>query len=342
MRAVDELASLVRGFNEMTEELEANSRELDAPPPLHRSHSREHSDRRHFDRRRWPIQRVNRALGKIFPAEQVAAATRLEDLFSREDTAEIQYLMKRARRTGVASRQLELRTGQPQAAPGGDRGGAGSEADLRLRGGARRHQRTAARAESRGLARSGAPRGARNQESADADRAFGRAHRAPAGPPGPAARNRAHRPRVRRHHSRKSVESVKTLVDEFSQFARFPAAQPVRCDLNEVVAEALAVFDGRLEGIAIRASFAPGPAAGQSRPRAVPARGGEPGGQRRRSHAGFAGEDAVSSPRSPAPPDTVELVVADTGCGVSPETKRNCSCRIFRPRVAAPAWAWRS
>ena len=30
----------------------------------------------------------------------------------------------------------------------------------------------------------------------------------------------------------KSVESVKTLVDEFSQFARFPTAQPVRSDLN--------------------------------------------------------------------------------------------------------------
>src|SRR5258708_23910685 len=54
----------------------------------------------------------------------------------------------------------------------------------------------------------------------------------------------------------KSVESVKTLVDEFSQFARFPSAQPVRCDLNEVVAEALAIFHGRLEGIAIRTSYA--------------------------------------------------------------------------------------
>ena len=30
VRAIDELASLVRGFNEMTQELEANSRELDA------------------------------------------------------------------------------------------------------------------------------------------------------------------------------------------------------------------------------------------------------------------------------------------------------------------------
>ena len=53
------------------------------------------------------------------------------------------------------------------------------------------------------------------------------------------------------------MESVKTLVDEFSQFARFPSAQPVRCDLNEVVSEALLVFHGRLEGISIRTSFAP-------------------------------------------------------------------------------------
>src|SRR5207237_7119670 len=30
--------------------------------------------------------------------------------FSREDTAEIKYLMKRARRIGTASRQLEMRT----------------------------------------------------------------------------------------------------------------------------------------------------------------------------------------------------------------------------------------
>ena len=33
---------------------------------------------------------------------------------------------------------------------------------------------------------------------------------------------------------------MKTLADEFSQFSRFPAAQPVPCDLNEVVENALA------------------------------------------------------------------------------------------------------
>src|SRR5581483_10489922 len=110
VRAADELGSLVRGFNQMTQELEANARELDR--------------RRRFTEAilesiptgvisitsDGSIKRVNRALSKIFPAEQVEQASRLEDLFSREDTAEIKYLMKRARRTGLSTRQLELRT----------------------------------------------------------------------------------------------------------------------------------------------------------------------------------------------------------------------------------------
>src|SRR5262249_58184860 len=54
----------------------------------------------------------------------------------------------------------------------------------------------------------------------------------------------------------RSVESVKTVVDEFSQFARFPTAQPVRSDLNTVVAGALAVFQDRLTGISIQTTFA--------------------------------------------------------------------------------------
>src|SRR5262249_51809314 len=56
----------------------------------------------------------------------------------------------------------------------------------------------------------------------------------------------------------KSVDSVKTLVDEFSRLARFPAAQLVRSDLNEVVQSALAVFNGRLDGITIQTSYAAG------------------------------------------------------------------------------------
>ena len=51
------------------------------------------------------------------------------------------------------------------------------------------------------------------------------------------------------------VVSVKSLVDEFSQFARFPAAQPQPSDLNEVVESAVAVFSGRLDGITIHKSL---------------------------------------------------------------------------------------
>ena len=101
-----------RAFNRMIEELDVTNRELDR--------------RRRFTEAilesiptgvisieaDGSIKRVNLALGRIFPAEQAAHATRLEDLFSREDTAELKYLMKRARRTGLATRQLELRTEQ--------------------------------------------------------------------------------------------------------------------------------------------------------------------------------------------------------------------------------------
>ena len=78
---MDELATLVRGFNEMMHELEANSRELES--------------RRRFteailesiptgvislsaDGR---IQRVNRALHGLFPDDQIARAVHLGDLF---------------------------------------------------------------------------------------------------------------------------------------------------------------------------------------------------------------------------------------------------------------------
>ena len=60
-----------------------------------------------------------------------------------------------------------------------------------------------------------------------------RAHRAPVG-----SRRRCRPPdsqRILRECAAtisREVESVKTLVDEFSQFSRFPAAQPVPCDLN--------------------------------------------------------------------------------------------------------------
>jgi nitrogen-specific signal transduction histidine kinase len=56
----------------------------------------------------------------------------------------------------------------------------------------------------------------------------------------------------------KEVESVKSLVNEFAQFARFPTAQLTRENLNRVVADALAVFNGRLDGIRVQERLAVG------------------------------------------------------------------------------------
>ncbi len=39
-----------------------------------------------------------------------------------------------------------------------------------------------------------------------------------------------------------SVEELKTLVNEFSQFARMPAAHPVQCNLNEILSEATTLY----------------------------------------------------------------------------------------------------
>ncbi|HET7104720.1 MAG TPA: ATP-binding protein [Terracidiphilus sp.] len=53
------------------------------------------------------------------------------------------------------------------------------------------------------------------------------------------------------------VQTLRTLVDQFSALAQFPAPQPRACDLNGVVEEALALFAGRLEGITVRRALEP-------------------------------------------------------------------------------------
>jgi PAS domain S-box-containing protein len=323
--AVDELASLVRGFNEMTQELEASGRELDA--------------RRRFTEAilesiptgvisitsDGSIKRVNRALAKIFPAEAVGKATRLEDLFSREDTADIKYLMKRARRTGSASQPLELRTESRKLQVAvtvsalEEKLTSGFVVVLEDTSELLRAQKAAAWHE---VARRVAHeiKNPLTPIALSAERIARQVDRLQV----PSATERI------LHECTatisKSVESVKTLVDEFSQFARFPTAQPVRCDLNEVVREALLVFQGRLDAIEMHASFAPGlPPVNLDRE------------QFQRvvvnlvDNAAEAMQDALVKKlfiaTQPGAADAVELVVADSGPGISPDDKE----KLFLP-----------
>jgi PAS domain S-box-containing protein len=54
------------------------------------------------------------------------------------------------------------------------------------------------------------------------------------------------------------VGTLRTLVDQFSALAQFPAPQPRACDLNQVAEEALALFAGRLDGITVQRDLEPG------------------------------------------------------------------------------------
>jgi two-component system nitrogen regulation sensor histidine kinase NtrY len=54
------------------------------------------------------------------------------------------------------------------------------------------------------------------------------------------------------------VGTLRTLVDQFSALAQFPAPQPRACDMNQVTEEALALFSGRLDGITIKRDLEPG------------------------------------------------------------------------------------
>ncbi len=326
VEAIDELAGLVRGFNEMTRELEANSRELDA--------------RRRFTEAilesiptgvisisaDGTIQRVNRALHAILPHAPTGPGVRLEDLFSREDRAEIKYLMKRARRTGLASSQMDVKLGRQTL----HLAVTVSALEDRLNSGF-----VLVIEDTSDLMRA--------QQAAAWNEVARRIAHEIKNPLTPIALSAE---RIRRQLDRLSlpaevmrivrectatitneVESVKTLVDEFSRFARFPAAQPVRCDLNEVVESALSVFAGRLDGIQVRVQLAPNlPAVNLDRElfkRVV---------VNLVDNAAEAMQDSpvkeidIVTQAGPAG-GTVELAIADTGCGVSADEKE----KLFLP-----------
>ncbi|HYZ86753.1 MAG TPA: HAMP domain-containing protein, partial [Bryobacteraceae bacterium] len=255
VNAIDELATLVRAFNEMTQHLEANSREL--------------NNRRLFTEAilesiptgvislssDGKILRTNRALRGILPPERLEHALRLDDLFGSADTAEIRYLMNRARRLGSAASQLELqRNGKTlhlaiTIAAIDETISSGYVLVVEDTSDLLRAQKAAAWHEvARRIAHE--IKNPLTPIALCAERIARNLHRA----------SKPEGERILKECSSiitGEVESLRQLVDEFSQFARFPAAQRAPADLNEVVENALGVFAGRLDGIEVRKDLAP-------------------------------------------------------------------------------------
>lgn len=124
-----------------------------------------------------------------------------------------------------------------------------------------------------------------------------------------------------------SVETVRTLVDEFSTLARFPAAKPQPSDINAIVNQALLMFDGRLEGIRVQRVLSADLPQVQADPEAM-----------KRAVANLVDNAAEALQDSMLKEiiittalmeerDSVEIVIADTGHGVTSETKE----RLFLP-----------
>ncbi len=327
--ASGELGTLVRGFNEMAADIQSSERELER--------------RRNFteailesiptgvislsaERR---IQRANTVLTQIFGAERVARATRLEDLFPPDPARDLHRLLNRARRTGIASAPMDIVDGKRTlhlsvtiSAVSGKHT-AGWVLVIEDTSELLRAQKAAAWHEvARRIAHE--IRNPLTPIALSAERIVRQIDKAEAGAP--------LNPDILRIVRQCSltisgeVESVKALVDEFAQFARFPAAQPQLSDLNEIVESALSVFAGRLDGVDVVKSLRPDlPGVSIDRE------------QFRRVVVNLVDNAAEAMQESPvrqlivatdlAGADTVELSVTDTGHGISPEDRE----RLFLP-----------
>ncbi len=126
------------------------------------------------------------------------------------------------------------------------------------------------------------------------------------------------------------VGTLASLVREFSEFARFPAARLAPSDLNAIVRTALDIFGGRLEGIRVKTDLDP----------ILPPVRADAELLRRvlvnlidnaaESLEGAAVRELFIETHADNDRETVSLVVADSGHGISPEDKD----KLFLPHFS--------
>jgi two-component system nitrogen regulation sensor histidine kinase NtrY len=124
-----------------------------------------------------------------------------------------------------------------------------------------------------------------------------------------------------------AVQTVRSLVDEFSSLARFPAAQPRPADINEIVEATLAMFNGRLDGIHVEKQLESHLPLAMADPEAI-----------KRALANLIDNAAEAMQDSRVREihittallesrDGLEIVIADTGHGIDREVKE----KLFLP-----------
>ncbi|MGH9512315.1 MAG: sensor histidine kinase [Terriglobales bacterium] len=347
--AADELGDLVRSFNRMAEELEVSRRQIEASSrELSAANNTLEQRRRHIETilesiptgvlslnaDRY-ITHLNQALLRLFhPKGEEAGApailigSPLADVFSEEMLQDLEPLLRRADRMGNTTTQMEITVQRAKLNVAttvatlqhdGERLGYvlvfEDLSDL-LKGQKQAAWRDVARRVAHEIKNPLTP------IALSADRI--RRHLKRGGIPDPAS--------VRTIDGcaetiAGAVETVRTLVDEFSTLARFPTAQPQPSNINGIVENALALFDGRLDNIHVQVRLAPDLPKVMADPEAI-----------KRALANLvdnAAEAMLSSTLREiyistamvATGDAVEIVISDTGHGVTRELKE----RLFLP-----------
>lgn len=346
--AADEIGDLVRSFNRMAEELETSRRQIEASSRDVSAANAELNQRRRqmetilesiptgvlsLDASRC-VTHANQALLRMFHPEGFAAGqhlllgARLEEVFLPEVLEDLEPLLRRADRMGVTTSQMEM------PLPRASLNVAVTIATLRHQG--ERSGYVLVFEDLSDLLKA-------QKQAAWREVARRVAHEIK-NPLTPIALSAE---RIQRHLERGTplekssldivrscaqtiagaVETVRRLVDDFSTLARFPASNPHPADINEVIVSALLMFDGRLEQIRIETALAHDlprvMADAEAIKRAV---ANLVDNAAEAMHNSVVREIHISTSLV-ASRDAVEIVIADTGHGVTRELKE----RLFLP-----------
>src|SRR5215469_12056440 len=128
----------------------------------------------------------------------------------------------------------------------------------------------------------------------------------------------------------REVSALASLVNEFSQFVRFPAAKLASASVNTIVHEAVEVFSGRLDGITLKTNLTtnlPTVRADAGLVRSVVVNLIDNAAEALESSS-F--REITVSTKALADSDAVEISVADTGHGISPADKD----KLFLPHFS--------
>ena len=357
--AVDELAVLVESFNQMTAQLEANRQQLEASRSELERANAELDQRRRFTEAilesipsgvvslspSQEVLKINPAVERLLGTEHARAARQLRDLFPADTMRELEHLLKRSARLGTVTSQFELAT-------------VSGTRNVALTASALEHPSSHHRGREQNLGyilvlEDMSDLLHAQQAAAWREVAQRIAHEIK-NPLTPIALSAE---RIRRHVERarsgpswsgrgeetlrvlsecsglidREVATLKGLVDEFAQLARFPAVRLVPSDLNAVVENAIAAFDGRLDGIRVKLDLCPN----------LPQVDLDPDQFKRViinlvDNAAEAMEDSLAREMRISTADlreeAVEITLADTGHGVTPELKEKLFLPYFSTR----------